>query len=901
MERADCLMGRGKERRQVNEKYFVWYTIVFLILFFLCFGVYLFLYKKTFFRSVDGFDQHYISFMYLGKWGRSIIKDLFVNHHFSIPLWDQAIGYGSDIPTSLTAYLWDPFNWISFFIPAKYAEVGYAAMIIMKFYACGIAYSIFAQHRKYPYYSILCGAVIYTFSAVGYVGFYQSFFINPLIIFPLLILGVDILFEKKKPVLYVVMLAIAFVNYFYFAYMMCILVFLYCVIKLIFSKTLVKNISNIVSIILRFLLYSVIAVGISAVSLLPNLIVMLQAGRIGLPHYLPIWFDKSYYKGMVVGWTTSYNMLERDCNIGWGAFALICVIVLFIYWEDNWKIKVEFILMTAGVCIPMVGHVMNGMSYTTNRWVFAYNLLVAFIVTMMVPKLRELKGRRLSVLVVVSVFYIIVSRGYLKATGKQFDIVVMLILMIILCCFVFSKVTEKQFRCSISLISCISVVCMAFFCNSKEYGDGFRLWKDAGTAYSTVINSGGLPLLNKVDTSDGTRYDHWGTGQVRNASWMYGVSGMNFYISIYNDNIDQFHSALAMNNGISSCFSYDGLDRRSELESLMGVNHYFTNGDNPVKPVGFDQLEADESVNGSRLQSYKPDKNNSIFYSFEKTVSYDEFNVLSPYEKQQVLLQACVVDSDKANSFIQNLNIQNDSVDYELIPLNGVYIEGGTIHVAKDESQIELRFPDQSAAEMYLYLDTVNFENGEDLSYSINVQGYKDNNAVINLGCGYSAFTYYSHLYGGKLNWLLNLGYIDQDVNRIVITFNNEGTYNIKDIKLYARDYADILNCISSLKRTADSVSISNNHISCNINLDQPETVFTSIPYSSGWKAYDNGRRINVEKTDIAFMSFELDSGEHHIELVYRTPGLYVGVVLTIISMLVFFILNKSKRLMSVR
>lgn len=834
--------------------------------------------------------------MYLGKWGRSIIKDLFVNHHFSIPLWSQAIGYGGDIPTSLAAYLWDPFNWISFFIPAKYAELGYAMMITMKFYVCGIAYSIFARHRNYPYYSVLCGALIYTFSAVGYVGFYQSFFINPLIIFPLLILGVDILFEGKKPVLYVIMLAIAFASYFYFAYMMCILVFLYCVIKLIFSDKSIKSVTNVVSMIFRFLLYSVIAVGISAVSLLPSLIVMLQAGRLGLSHYLPILFDKSYYAGMFVGWTNLYNMLGRDCNIGWGVIALICVIVLFIYWKDNWKIKIEFILMTAGLCIPVIGHIMNGMSYTTNRWVFAYNLLVSFIVTMMVPRLKELRRGQLSVLVIMSVLYIIISRGYFKAKGEQFNTACILILIVVLFCFVFPKVTEKQFRFWVSCVSCICVVCMAFFNYSKDYGNGFSLWTDAGTAYSAVVNSGGLPLLNKVDISDGARYDHWGTGQVRNASWMYGASGMNFYISVYNDNIDQFHSALAMNNGISSCFSYDGLDRRSELEALMGVNHYFTIGDNPVKPVGFNQLEADEIINGSHLQSYSPDENNSLFYSFDKTISYDEFDVLSPYEKQQVLLQACVVDSDKANSSIQDMDIQKDSVDYEIVPLDGVSIEGDTINVANDGNQIELRFTNQSAAEIYLYLDTINFENEDAISYSVSLQGYKDDKAVSNLGCSYSAFTYYSHLYGGKSNWLLNLGYTEKNVNKIVITFNNSGTYSIKDIKLYARSYEDMVKNISGLKRVADNVLISNNSISCKVDLKQPETIFTSVPYSFGWKVYDNGKLIDVTKTDIAFMSFDLDSGEHHIELVYRTPGLYIGMIVTAISVIIFIFLNKKRK-----
>lgn len=389
-------------------------------------------------------------------------------------------------------------------------------------------------------------------------------------------------------------------------------------------------------------------------------------------------------------------------------------IVLFLYRKEDWKIKVEFILMTAGLCIPMVGHIMNGMSYTTNRWVFAYNFLVAYIVTMMVPRLKQLAHGQLAILTIGVGFYIILAYEYFEVSGEQFNVTAILLLMITLFCFIFPKMTEQQFRVLISLISCICVACTAFFSYSKNYGNGFDQWTDAGTAYSTVINSGGLPLLNKVDTTDGTRYDHWGTGQVRNASWMYGKSGMNFYISVYNDNIDQFHSSLAINNGNSTCYSYDGLDRRSELEALMGVNHYFTLGVNPVKPIGFEQLEADENINDGLVQSYKPDKDNSIFYSFEKTVSYEEFNALSPYEKQQVLLQTCVVNSNEANSSVQDLNIQSDSIDYDLIPLDGVSIDGDFISVENAGNQVELRFSNQSTAEMYLYLNSIDFENEED-------------------------------------------------------------------------------------------------------------------------------------------------------------------------------------------
>lgn len=870
-----------------RKKYYLLYTLVFAVLFSLCFGLYLLVYKKAYFRSYDGFDQHYISFMYLGHWGRSIVRNLFQNHTFSIPLWNQAIGYGADIPTSLAAYLWDPFNWISFFIPAKYAEIGYAVMIIMKFYACGIAYSVLAIRRNHPYYAVLCGAVIYTFSAVNYVGFYQSFFINPLIIFPLLILGVDLLFEERKSLLYVIMLAISMASYFYFAYMMCILVFLYCIIKLCFAPKSQKKLNNIIFIVLRFLVYSVIAAGISAVSLLPSLIVMLQAGRIGLPHYLPIFFHKSYYSGMVAGWTTSFNMLGRDCNIGWGVIAFVCVVVLFLY-KKNWQIKAEFILMTAGLCIPFVGHVMNGMSYTTNRWVWAYDLVVALIVTMMVPRLKELSVFQKTMLVISSVLYVVVCHGYFKVSGERFDTAAILILLITALCFLFPKITERQFRNITAFVSCVCVVCMAMFVYSRDYSNGFDNHIDKGTAYETAMESGGLPLLNQIDTSDGTRFDRYGIGSVRNATWMYGVSGINFYISVYNNNIDQFHSAMAMNTGSPTCYSYGGLDRRSELEALLGVNHYFVNGNNVSKPVGFDELEAEDVINGTWMQSYKSANNNSLFYRFDRRISYDDFYNLNPVEKQQALMRAAVVDPDNANASVEDLDIQTESVDYSLSAMDGVSIDGDIISVSNDGGQIALDFADQNDAELYLYFDTIDYENGESTGYSVSVQGYDGDQAIGNFSDSFSGYTWYNHMYGQKLNWVLNLGATSENTNRVVITFNNAGTYSVKNIQIYTRPIEDIQANIDSLQRVASNVKYTGNRYECDVEMDTAGTLFTSIPYSEGWTAYDNGEKIVINKTDVAFMSFVLENGNHHIELVYRTPGLYAGLAITAFSIFIY-------------
>lgn len=475
---------RNKRLYQKQYLYYLEYTVLFTLLFWLCYGIYLFLYHKTFFRSFDGFDQHYISFLYLGQWGRSIIFNLIYGVHPIVPMWSQAIGYGSDIPTSLAAYLWDPFNWISVFIPSAYAEQGYAAMIILKFYTAGLAFIELAKSRGWEYGATLCGAIIYVFSATAQVGFYQSFFINPLIIFPLLIIGVERLYSKKKNGLYTAVLAYSYVSYFYFAYMMSILVLLYVVLRIAadYHDCLRNSLQKIAKILLSFLLYSIIAVGISAAGLLPSVLVMLHAGRLGLPHYIPVFFDKGYYGGIFLHFLQPFNMLGRDCAVGFGSMALICVIVLFMQKGKYQRIKAEFILMVFALCLPFAGHVMNGMNYTANRWAFAYCLLVACIVTMILPSMKNLNRVQAVIVICICFVYVILGKGVFSAHGISYWALAGLLLFSCGLLFLYPKFSMRLFYQSAAVVCALSVIALSFFSYSRLLLNGFDNYTDTGTA-----------------------------------------------------------------------------------------------------------------------------------------------------------------------------------------------------------------------------------------------------------------------------------------------------------------------------------------------------------------------------------------------------------------------------------
>ena len=70
------------------------------------------------------------------------------------------------------------------------------------------------------------------------------------------------------------------------------------------------------------------------------------------------------------------------------------------------------------------------------------------------------------------------------------------------------------------------------------------------------------------------------------------------------------------------------------------------------------------------------------------------------------------------------------------------------------------------------------------------------------------------------------------------------------------------------------------------INLEKSKLVFFSVPYDKGWTAYVNGKPADIEKVSYGFMAVKADAGENTIEFRYETPGLKIGIVISIIGLI---------------
>lgn len=886
--------------KTVRKNFFLLiYTMIFILLFTVNFCWFV-LDHKTLFRSYDGLDQHYTIFLYIGKWIREILHNIFAEHKIEIPLWDMSIGYGSDIITTLCAYLPDPFNWISAFTPPKYAEYVFNFIIILKFYISGLSYSCYAFYKKHSTFPVLCGAIIYTFSASMFIAFIQPFFINPMYIFPILLMGVEKIWNGEKPYVYIFALSFSFFNYFYFAYMMCIFIFFYCCIKYIASKEIMRNWKTFFSYLGKFTSFTLLAGGIAMVVLLPVLTVVFDTGRLRLAHYLPMFYDRDFYRGLLKGIISSSWMGQSDCILGFSVIALLCVFLLFLQREKTVKLKLIFLLLTAGLGIPYIGHVMNGFNYATNRWVWSYCICVSYIVTLMIARFRSAARKELVLVLCFAFCYSVLIIG----TLKQFDLGTIAPCILLMICALFFcaswKIQKKYYEVGVIAIIMISTTFTSFFYFNDQYKRGIGSIAEevqSGTAYQLVMDSGAMPLLKELNIPQSVRYDEYGIPRVKNASWLYGFSGMDMYISIYNNNIDRFHNNLAL---LTSPFpmGYAGLDRRTELETLAGVQQFLIpKGHKNYLPYGYNILTGEKQIQGQVYQSYTTADVHPIIFSFDKAIGENEYQALSPYERQQALTQACVVPSSYANATKDFLVLPDDKVNYTLEFSNEVTLDHGNLNVSKEGGQIRLSFDEINDSELYLDLTNLNYESPDYYDYSLSAFGLYNGEAIDGLSSFVIGLTNKSHMYGGKHNWLLNLGYARQPVNGIVIFFNRPGVYSLSNFRILRKTENEIQDSIDHLNYTANQIEVSNNRIRAHVSLNAPQYVYFSIPYSSGWTAYVNGNNQHIIKADNAFMALKLEPGEYDIELNYRTPFLILGGILSFVFLgAVLFVFFRSGR-----
>lgn len=140
----------------------------------------------------------------------------------------------------------------------------------------------------------------------------------------------------------------------------------------------------------------------------------------------------------------------------------------------------------------------------------------------------------------------------------------------------------------------------------------------------------------------------------------------------------------------------------------------------------------------------------------------------------------------------------------------------------------------------------------------------------------------------------------------IKVSFTASGDTAVKRLHFYSLDEAKFRTIVAQARKNNFTPAISNHwgqtkvNGSINVTKHQSKNLYLSIPYDKGWSVLRNGHRVAPKRVLKSMMMIKLTHGHNKISLTYHVPGLKLGSVLSLISVVLYYFMEfypRSKKI----
>ena len=883
-------------KRKERLRYYSLYTVIFAVLSFLVFFIFIkngrsFVYEA---KGEDGIAQHYMSLVYLGNYLRDILQNLFVNHKLIIPQWDTTLGLGADVITTMNYYvLGDPLNLFAVFVSPEKTEYLYTFLIVLRVYLAGLFFSVYCRYWNFRPFYILLGSYIYCFGNFAlYTGIMHPFFVNPMIYLPLLLLGIEKVFERKSPAVFILSVFLSAVSNFYFFYMLSIFMFIYAVFRyiMIFHKIRPKELFGW---LIRFIVLYILGIGLAGVLFLPNALSILTSSRMSVAHYVPLLYPSEYYQQFLASFV--FNNCGYYTLMGFSSMALLSMFLLFMK-KGNLHLKIGTGLLVIFFFVPYVGHVLNGFTYVSNRWSFVFTFLVALISVKMLPEVETLTRKEKIKLCFVLLVYTLLALLPPAAREKGNFAAVALVW----CC-LFAMLVILQMRVPlrkvwngmymIVLIGCtVSGILLNAYARYASFGaDMAQKCTESGKVLETVTGNANRLLQESGENATDVRMDTAGINfkkNIRNGGCIQNVNSTNFYFSTTNATVAEYMREMYLNTAFEQSFT--DLDGRFALNALAGCEYTTVyKGKEEQLPYGYEEKASEDDT----YAMYRSDSSLPFSYVYDSYMDKEDYDKLSATEKQQAALQVCAVDKGEELTGLKDaagsVKYTDQETPYEVELSDDVETIEGGFKVGRKGGSITLKFDGLDESETYLIVEDMDYQSEkpeleEAAAVNLNI-GYENNKKTIHY------MTDKNNFYCGVKNFLANMGYHRNGGKELTISFQKAGTYTFSDLRIVCQPVKDFSEMTAARKQNGLSdVAFEGNSMTGTITSEESQMLCITIPYCDGWTAYVDGEESALYQLNTLYSGVYLTPGKHTVQMVYHTPFLHEGAWISLFSLLIF-------------
>lgn len=875
-------------------------------------------------------DLYYNFFVYEGEWLRSVVLSI-LNGRPEVPMYSFELGYGADVMATMGGCLNDPFNLVSIFCFPEYAEYVFEVLIFLRFIFAAIAFSLYSFSRGRGYSATFFGSLCYVLC--GYMVFWGVLrhpnFLNFAILLPLILWGSARILERKSPYLFIIAFALLFSFSLYFAYMMLIITVVYCLLAF-FLGAGNRSVKRFLALFGQFVLYTLISFLLVAIIAVPIYLVLSSMGRLGLERDTPIWETFNFYWGYGAN-LLGGNVDRRSLVIG--AIPFVATLAFFsgrkIIDKTVWRPWAAGVLLCVlGSMVPFIGSAFNGFGYVTDRWLLILGFCVANTGTLVLPKLREFHRRQWLIFGCLVLVFGIWCLAYAidePAVASIGAIVTFAIAACLLLVLYKTPVKSLAVMLSALLILCTGETVMVF---NSSLGSNYASEFVLGGKVQDVAHTVPFDAI-ETDLDDSYRVDRADFYWARNQAFASGVKGVDFFSSYYNQNVDDARNMLGLSDNYSN-YVYNGLGGRFSLQNLMGARYFITNeatkdanGEDVDKstidraPFGYEHIQDLENSDlRGPFRLYESKLALPIAFTYRSTISSSDFSRLSMLERQEVLTKACVLEDDVVADFDEvPTKLSTVEQSFDVIEQNGLSVTEGGVEVLDARGSLVFEVKGVPDAENYIVFENLGFS-----PYSLSqLREITGNPVVLNEETGEIAtewdelkwaapsrfritargggikdelevVTSTSNSYGGKTNWVMELGYSKKPVKRFRLSFSKPGVYTWDKFSIATQPIKQIEDELKQLKsNNKASIDFSVNRMNVTVAAeggDEERYVFVSIPFSDGWSVTLDGRPVDILKANTGFMAVAMNGDAHELIFTYRTPGLIEGAICSMIGLL---------------
>ncbi len=841
-------------------KYFLWYTLLFIC----CCSAVFYPFWSTgtglIYKS-DGIWQHYHALIYYGKWLRTVVRSVLFEHRLQVPLWDFSIGYGADIPSTFSYYvIGDPFALFSVFVPVRFTEALYNCLIILRLYFAGAAFSAFCLYHKKKKAAVLAGSLCYVFCAyAAYGALKHPFFLNPMVLYPLLLLGADRVFEKKKCGFFIFMVFLCSVSNFYFFYMIVLGCVIYVLLRF-FTFSHKQPLRELGLCTLHFLILGLVGLLMGMGLFLPTLHMFFNTVRSASDTEMRLLYPLRYYARFPRSFLTGRG-LGNWTLMGYAWPCVPALIMLFtgdlpvFKWKyfpaEDKEVKIRhmlrlgFVILTFVLLLPAGGKIFNGFSYICNRWIWIYAALVSFILTYVWDRTADHIGRKTWYPAVVS--------------------------------------------CMMVLI-CLHITWNSYYRYDKGHRNELRLFLPYGQAYKNLISERNTEMdqWTREDTENIWRFEK-NSYSTTNEAVVYGYRGLQAYWSLTAEPISSYLMDMRLNPYMT--FSYSGVDSRTILDELASVRYYISN--DGYAPYGYRKI-LDKTDKKHGYAVYENEYALPLGYYYNAYITKEQWDDMDPAKRQVCLMQAVVLEGetdnlpeDVSNEKITELEGGAQEVPFVLKAGKNAQILGEhSFKIKRKRGKLELDFEGKENSETYLLIRNLKVESSR-TRLEVSVEGKRK-------AKGHFVTSKNRYNYGQK-DVLLNLGYSKEAQTHAVLSMSRKCRCTYDEILVICLSMDGYEESAKALSGQNVQVWYGVNRIHAVSSFSQPGIMCISVPWSSGWSAEVDGRPVKLFRANRMYMGIPLDSGEHEVVLCYCTPGLKEGLIMSLAGWILLLVLCKAE------